>query len=260
MGTGSPGNKQVGLALGGGVMRGWAHLGVLSVLEESGVPINFMSGTSAGSLIAAFYCAGNNVEQLIEYAREFGWLKIIRFTWPVRGFITFDKLTSWMVQRLGDLQFSDLEIPLTIVATDLMSGTPITIDSGRLSPAVQASCSVPGLVTPVELDGRLLCDGGISDMLPVSVLRNMGADYVIGVDIFPFTLRRYLGPLGYLLASLEILLERAGGGIDEADCLISPQLSGQTYVRLSKRQTLYDLGRKATLEKLDCIKLALGLM
>jgi NTE family protein len=115
-------------------------------------------------------------------------------------------------------------------------------------------------VTPVEIEGRILGDGGVSDMLPVDVLRQMGADYVIGVDIFCFTLRSYLGPLGYMLATLEILLERAGGGITEADCLISPDLKGKSYFRFSKRGEFYDLGYKAALEKLECIRREIGLL
>ena len=120
--------------------------------------------------------------------------------------------------------------------------------------AVQASCSVPFFVAPVEIDGRMYVDGGISDMIPVSILRKMGADYIIAVDIFIPKIRRSLGPIGYGLAAVETLLERAGGGIAQADCLIAPDLKGKSYLRFSKYQEMYQLGRDAAQEQLACIR------
>jgi NTE family protein len=158
---------------------------------------------------------------------------------------------------MGAHDIRDMKIPFTVVATDMALGEPVSLRAGPLARAVQASCSLPGIVEPVEWEGRLLCDGGVSDMLPVDVLREMGADFVIGVDIFTFHLRRYLGPIGYVAAALEILLERAGGGISSADCLISPKLGGKTYLRFSKRQEFYELGRQAATESLECIRDAL---
>ncbi|MBN1147435.1 MAG: patatin-like phospholipase family protein [Anaerolineales bacterium] len=250
--------KHVGLALGGGVARGIAHLGVISVLEEAGIPIDCISGTSVGAIIAAGYAAGIGAQRLIEYAHWFRWRRIARPVLPLKGLVSFDRLASWMVREFGDLTFADLKIPCAVVATDLRKGEPVALRQGRLAPAVQGSCSVPGFVTPVELDGRLLCDGGVSDMLPASVLRSMGADLVIGVDIFAFKIRPSLGPVGYLLAGLEILLDRSGCGVDEADCLIAPDLAGKPYTRFSQRVELIELGRQAALQKLPCIQSALG--
>lgn len=246
--------KRVGLALGGGLARGLAHIGVLSVLEEYKIPIDFIAGTSAGSLIAAAYCAGWSAEKIYQRALRFRWRHIARPTWPWRGLFSFDNLARRMRQEYGDLQFEKTRIPFTVVAVDIMTGEPVRLNRGAVAPAVQASCAMPGAIEPVQIDDRWLCDGGLADMVPVGVLREMGADYVIGVDIFEFKMRKYLGPLGYLLAAIEILLERAGGGIEQADCLIAPDLRGKTYVRFSKRAELYELGRQATLEKIDCIR------
>ena len=110
-----------------------------------------------------------------------------------------------------------------------------------------------------RLEGRLLCDGAVSDMLPVTILREMGADYVIAVDIFAYEIRKWLGPLGYLIGGLEILLERSGGGFDDADCLITPPLAGQTYLRFSRAMHIYELGRQAALERLASVQCSLGL-
>jgi NTE family protein len=246
--------KRVGLALGGGVARGLAHVGVISVLEESGIDIDYLAGTSAGSILAVTYSACRSAGEIYQFARKFQWWQIARPVFPSRGFVSLDKLAGWLEKRIGDLDFKDLHIPCSVVATDIESGEKVTINQGRVIPAVQASCSIPGLIAPVELEGRLLCDGGITDMLPVLALRAMGAEYVIAVDIIPFKLRRYLGPLGYLIAGTEILLERAGGGLDYADCLIVPALQGETYLRFSKRHRLFELGRAAAIDKVDCIR------
>ncbi len=251
--------KLVGLALGGGVVRGLAHLGVLAVLEQAGIPIDFISGTSAGSIIGATYSAGASIETIKAFAMNLRWWHVARPVWPAQGLVSFDKMSEWLVEKIGDLEFSDLKTPYAAVATDLESGLPVKLHTGRLAPAVQASCSVPGLVRPVRLDGRLLGDGSLSNTIPVSILREMGADYVIGVDIFRPAIRRRLGPLGMGFTALEILVERAGGGIDQADCLIAPKLAGKTYFRFSKKEELYALGWEAAQEKLPEIRSALGL-
>lgn len=251
--------KKVGLALGGGVARGMAHLGVLSVLEAAKIPIDYVAGTSAGSIVGALYAAGVSTDRIREYTMKIRWWYFIRLVWPVRGFFSFDPLAAWLIKEIGDLNFEDLKIPYAAVATDMETGYPVKLSKGRLAPCVQASCAVPGIIAPVEIDGRLLGDGSLADTVPVAILKEMGADYVIGVDIFTSIIRRRLGPLGLGFAALEILIQRAGGGIDLADCLIAPKLGGKTYIRFSKREELFLLGRDATLEKLDKIRADLGL-
>ena len=178
----------------------------------------------------------------------------------MHGWFSFDKLARWLVAEFGDLDFVDLQIPYAVIATDLQNGEAVTFRKGRVAPAVQASCSVPGIVTPVEIDGRLLVDGSLVNTVPVSVLREMGADYVIGVDIFSSSLRSHWGPFGMAITAIEILVRGAGGGIRDADCLISPDLAGRTYLRFSKRDELIALGQQAAQAKLDCIRSELGLL
>jgi NTE family protein len=251
--------KRVGLALGGGVVRGMAHVGVLSVLEEAGIPIDYVSGTSAGSIVAGCYAAGMSAAQLRQLAGQFTWWRLLRPVWPVRGLVSFEGLARLLRRGLGDLAIEDLKLPLAIAATDIERGEPVYLRQGPLALAVQASCSVPGFVAPVRLGDRWLAEGAVADMIPVSILRRMGADYVIGVDIFIFTLRRWLGPLGYLITGLEIALERSGLGVELADCIIAPELSGKTYLRFSKSDELYELGRQAALARLPVIRRDLAL-
>jgi NTE family protein len=249
----------VGLALGGGVVRGLAHVGVLSELIRAGIPIDLVAGTSAGSIIGAAYCTGVSIERIRAFSEYFRWRRFARLVWPVRGWISFDKLARLMISEFGDLKFSDLKTPFAVIATDLGTGEAVTLRQGRIAPAVQASCSVPGFVTPVEIDGRLLGDGSLVNTVPVSVLREMGADYVIGVDIFSSALRSRLGPFGLGMTAIEILVRGAGGGIREADCLISPELAGMTYLRFSQRKDLIRLGAESARAQLDGIRSALSL-
>jgi NTE family protein len=250
---------RIGLALGGGAARGLAHLGVLTVLEREQVPITCVAGTSVGSLIGAAYCAGLPVQQLKDLATQLGWRHLASLTWQTQGFVSFEKMERWMVALLGDLDFSDLAIPFAAVATDLESGEPLVLQAGRLAPAVRASCSVPGIVAPVRMDGRLLVDGFATDNLPVAAVRALGADYVIGVDICRPKLRRRWGPLGVGVAALENMARRVGNGLASADCLISPDLAGVSYVRFSRREELIARGIKAAEEKLPLIQTALML-
>jgi len=237
--------KRVGLALGGGAVRGMAHVGVISALIGAGIPIDYVAGTSAGSIIGALFCSGLGLDRLQKLSQETNWWKISRLVLSPRGFLNFDKLSKWLIKQVGDLEFDDLLIPFATVATDILTGKEVDLLEGRVAPAVQASCSIPGLVTPVEMNGQLLADGSLVNTVPVNLLRRMGADYVIGVDILTHKVRWRLGPLGYGIAAIEILAERAGGGMDLADCLISPDMAGKTYVRFSKRGELFELGMGA---------------
>lgn len=248
--------KRVGLALGGGVVRGMAHLGVLAVLEQAGIQIDFIAGTSAGSLVGALFAAGIPVARIKEVAMGIHWWDLGRLVWPARGFVDFEPLERWLVRALGDLSFADLKTPFSAVAANLDNGQPVYLTTGRLAPAVRASCSVPGFVAPVEIDGQLLGDGSLSDTVPVEMLRRMGADYTIGVDIFTSSIRPRWGPFGMGFTAVEILVQRAGGGIEIADCLIQPRLGGHTYIRFSQRERLYRLGEEAALEKIDLIRAA----
>jgi len=168
-------------------------------------------------------------------------------------------LERWLVDRLGDITFEELKIPYAAVATDLRTFEPVVLRHGRLAPAVRASCSFPGIITPVEIEGRLLGDGFVTDSVPVSAARAMGADYVIGVDILAPAIRTGWGALGYAIAGVEIMAQRAGRGYYQADCLISPNLAGVSYLRLDFEK-LVALGEKAAEERLPAIQTALEAM
>lgn len=242
--------KKLGLSLGGGAVRGWAHLGVLSELLKAGIRFDCVSGSSVGSLVGAIFCSGMDFNEILKEASRISWWQFARPVWPSHGFVSFDRLEKWLVKTLGDIEFSDLAIPFIAMATDLRTGKPVPLSSGRLAPAICASCAVPGLVVPVVIKDQLLGDGCVADAVPVNVLRSLDADYVIGVDILKPSIRPRLGAIGMGLNALEILIENAGKGIEQADCLISPDLAGDTYLRFSRRERLFSVGQQAAKDKL----------
>lgn len=252
------GRLRVGLALGGGVARGLAHIGVLSELERAGIPIDCIAGTSIGALIGAAYSAGLELDDLKAIAARTGWWQVSRPFFSAGGFVTFQQMEQWIEDNVGQFDVRDLAIPFAAVASDLLSGERVILSEGRLCTAIRASCSVPGFVPPVESDGRILVDGGITDNIPADVARLLGADYVIGVDIFMPALRPRLGPFSQGIAAIETLVRHAGKGSNECDCLIVPHLEGHSYFKFSHYKQLIALGEEATRQQLPAIREALS--
>lgn len=250
---------RVGLALGGGVVRGLAHLGVLMALERGGIPIDVVTGTSVGSLIGAFYSTGRPVDELARLANGLGWRHMIRPVIFGDGFLSFSGLEQWLVRQMGDLHFSDLARPFAAVASDIDSWRPVILREGRVALAVRASCSVPGLIQPVAIAGRRLVDGGITDNVPVDAARLLGADYVIGVNIFGGLPHKRRGPVKMGAAAVETMVRWSGGGLVTADCVISPAVEHLSYIRFGHREALIALGMAGAEEKVPEIRSALGL-
>ena len=251
--NGSADRVRVGLALGGGVARGLAHIGVLSVLEEAGVAIDCVAGTSMGAIIGASYCAGLGIDDLKAIAARTGWLSVSRPLVSAGGLFTFNQMERWIEENIGEFDVRDLAIPFACVASDLVTGERVVLWRGRRCTAIRASCSVPGFVPPVESDGRLLVDGGITDNIPADVARMLGADYVIGVDVFMPALRGFLGPFGKGIAAIETLVRHAGQGNSECDCLIVPHMEGMSYFRFADYEKFIALGAEATRRRLPDI-------
>jgi NTE family protein len=181
------GPRKVGLALSGGGVRGLAHIGVLKVLDEAGIPIYAVAGTSAGGLIGALYAAGVSPQQMTEEALRMAsprrLLSFVNRTLPLRGILSAQKVTEYLENFLDDLTFDQLRIPLAVVAVDLNSGQKVVLNEGRVVDAVRATTALPGLFSPVQRGEQLLVDGGLLDNLPAGVVRRMGAERVVAVDI-----------------------------------------------------------------------------
>ena len=177
--------KKIGLALGSGSARGWAHIGVIEALGQLGIKPHYIAGTSMGALVGAFYAAGK-LGALKNLSLTLDWKQIVSFldvVLPKAGLIDGQKITDFIRSNVGDIKIEDLEIPLGCVATDLSTAGEVVILSGDMIEAVRSSISLPGIFTPVSRNGQLLVDGGLVNPVPVSVLKQMGAEYIIAVDL-----------------------------------------------------------------------------
>ena len=182
-------SRKVGLALSSGAARGMAHIGVLEVLEREGIPIDMIAGTSAGAVIGAIYAQGRDASLLTKLTRDLNWKRLasmIDLTLPKTGFISGKKIKDELKSVIGsNISFSDLAIPFACVATDIEMGEEVVINQGSVLEGVRASISIPGIFTIVKLGGRYLVDGGLVNPVPVSVLKGMGADFIIAVSVIP---------------------------------------------------------------------------
>jgi NTE family protein len=174
---------RIGLALGAGGARGFAHVGVLQVLEKMGVTIDMIAGSSMGSLVGALYCTGMETKYLESLAVNLKRRHWIDFTVPKMGFVNGSRIMEMVRFLTKGMNIEDLPIPLSIVATDVEKGERVVFREGPIHQAVRGSISIPGIFTPHRYQGRLLIDGGVIDRVPIHVCREMGADIVIAVDV-----------------------------------------------------------------------------
>lgn len=181
--------RKVTLVLGGGSARGIAHIGVLKILEREKIPIDHIVGTSMGAMIGAAYSIGIPITVMEERAYKFTTKKILDPTIPRMGLLAGAKLEETIKHLIDNKQFDDCKIPLAVVANDIETGEEVVFQKGNLVKVVRASCSWPGIFNPVRIDGRLLSDGGIKHSVPTKIARDLGADYVIAVDV-GFCVRR----------------------------------------------------------------------
>jgi NTE family protein len=256
------------------VARGLAHIVVLEILEEHGIRPSYIAGTSVGALVGGIHAAGLSGTQIHDLARALKWSMFssvpVNLTWSALTAITMplgifglDRMVDWIVQVLGgNVDFDDLSIPFAALATDVTSGETIVMNDGPIAPAIRASCSVPGIFTPVRRGSRLLVDGGASNNLPVSIVQAMGADYVIAVDLLPFIDDAALEPQNILevsMTSLYTLIRAAQRDMPLADCLIQPAVGRMSLSDLSAVDALIGAGRAAALQRIPELLRDLGL-
>lgn len=216
---------KIGLALGGGGARGFAHLGAIKAFEEYGIKFDFVAGTSAGSLAAAFYAAGYSFEQMLNIAKNIDEKEIRKSKFGIMPSKT-DGLEDVITQHLGDINIEDLKIPFCAVAVDIKSTDEILITKGNVAKAVAGSCCVPGIFQPVLFQDKILCDGGLRNTLPADVPKIFDCDYVVGVDV---NKSRLYGTdstkvFDVLACSIRILMEsNAFKGYEYSDVILKPE-------------------------------------
>ncbi len=182
--TSGEGKYKVGLALCGGIAYGVAQIGVLKALEKAGVKVDCLAGTSAGAIIAAAYASGIPVSRIEEIGVNTNWGELFSFRPSRKGLVSSGPIETYIQKYLKVDNFEQLKKPLAVVATDICSGDEVIFTRGALDKAVRASCSIPGIYSPVELEGRQLVDGGMAENVPVKALKSLGADVVIAVNLF----------------------------------------------------------------------------
>lgn len=174
---------KIGLALGSGGLRGIAHIGVLKVLRNNHIPIDYIAGCSIGSLIGALYAAGLDPDTMLKLAKNLKKRHWLDFVIPQMGIVSGERALATIRLLTRQKTFADLQIPLAVVATELNSGQEVVFTEGDVAKAVRASISVPGVFIPFAIDDVLFVDGAVTNPTPIDTVRNMGADIVIGVDL-----------------------------------------------------------------------------
>jgi len=249
---------KIGLALGGGAARGFAHVGVIQVLEEAGIKPQYVVGTSAGSLVAAIYASGKTGAQLQQTALGMEEVAITDWMLPIfgKGMFRGEALGRYVNQLVGGRLIENMAIPLGIVATDLNSGRAVLFRSGDTGTAVRASSAVPAVFVPVKISGHEYVDGGLVSPVPVHFARQMGADVVIAVDISsPPEGNPASDTLQILLQTFSIMGKSINQyELKEADVVVRPSLVGLKSADFSARQRAIDSGRAAMLAALPALR------
>lgn len=253
---------RIGLALGGGAARGFAHVGVIQVLEEAGIRPSLVSGTSAGSVVAALYASGKTGKQLQHVAETMEEATIADWTLPLfnRGMLRGDALARYVNGQVGAKLIEDMTLPLGIVATDLNTGQGMLFQRGDTGTAVRASSAVPAVFLPVRISGHEYVDGGLVSPVPVRAARQMGAELVIAVDISNAPESNLAGgTLDVLLQTLSIMSKSINYfELKEADVVVRPALLGVSSADFGSRKKSIEAGRQAMLQLMPQLRAAIA--
>ena len=254
--------KKVGLALGGGAAHGVAHIGVIQVLIENNIPIDYISGCSAGAIVGGLYSTGSDMYLAGKLCATIDMSTFIDIIIPKMGFIKGDKAENLVDLLCKGKNIEDCNPPFSAVACDLITGKCVTLNKGRVAKACHASFAIPGVFEPVEIDNMQLVDGGAMTRVPIKEVREMGAEYVIGVDV------GYQGS-GHNKAKnlMEVLMysfdlsdwQNVEQLYKYCDCVIDPDLRDIPLHNLEKAEETIKLGREAALKVIDKIKEDLGI-
>jgi len=251
---------KVAVVLGAGAAKGFAHVGVLKILESNRIPVNMIVGTSAGSFVGSLYAYGFNAFQLQKISFDIQQGDLADFTIPDNGFIKGEKLEAYVNRMLRNTPMEKLRIPFYAVATDIQSGREMVFGTGNTGSAVRASCSIPGVFTPPLIGGRMYVDGGVVSPVAVDTARRLGADVVIAVDISgDGGAPRPEGTLATIMQSIGIMYERiAAQQVQRADVVIKPRVGAIGAADFSKRHEGVLEGERAALEALPAIRAAIS--
>lgn len=251
--------KKIGLALSGGAARGFAHLGVLKVLAEHDIPIDYIAGTSAGSFAGAAFASGLNIDEIITMSRKISWFRMTGFSYSPKGLLSNAQMGAFINQHFPVRKFEELPIPFAAITCDLETGEEIVLkETGDVATAVRASCALPGVFVPVDYEGRRLIDGGVVSNVPTKAVKKLGAEIIIAVDVLACGTSYWGSPstlLGIFFQSAMMLLRAASKAHHyRANIVITPQIAHLRPDEISKMDEFIKAGEAAALEKIDEIK------
>ena len=252
----APKPPRVGLALGGGAARGFAHIGVIQVLEENGIKVDLVAGTSAGSLVASLYASGKSGKDMQLLADTMDEGAITDWSFPLRGLIRGEALARFIRDKTGGRAIEQMVLPLGIVATDLSDGSSILFRSGDTGTAVRASSAVPAVFQPVRIGQREYVDGGLVSPVPVRFAKEMGAQLVIAVDITSPPEKDPPGDAFRMLMQTFSIMGRSINMFElrDADVVIRPRLDGVGSADFTARRRAVQAGRDAAQALLPLIR------
>ncbi|MDH4035947.1 MAG: patatin-like phospholipase family protein [Candidatus Krumholzibacteria bacterium] len=239
----------VGLALSGGTAKSVTHVGVIKALVEADIPVSFVAGTSGGSIVGTMFASGMPISTMETVATNMSWRKLVSIRLTRMGFISSERIEEFVTETIGHLYFEDLAIPSGVVATNLVTGDRKIFRHGSVARAVRASCSIPQIYLPVEIEGEYYVDGGLSEYLPVETAQELGAEFVIASHLAPVdpTYRRPRNIL-QLVVQVTGLMARKNFPISEqkADFVVHPNVDAYSSFDFDHSAEMIEIGYDAT--------------
>lgn len=251
---------KIGLALGSGGARGFAHLGVIRVLKEENIPISYVAGSSMGALIGSLYASGTDLEQLYKIVTSFKRKYYLDFTVPKMGLIKGNRIKEFIGIFTHWKNLEDLDIPTAVVATNIRTAEKVVFTKGLVANAVRASIAIPGIFTPEKIGDQLLVDGGVVDRVPVSVVKEMGAEFVIAVDVSHVKQNVEINSIyDVIMQSLDILqMEIVRNREIASDIMLQPRVEQFDSRAFTNLEEIVAIGEQEARKNMDSIKQALA--
>lgn len=243
---------KIGLALGSGGAKGLAHIGALKAFEENGVTFDYIAGASIGSIVGAFYSNGYTSNEIMHLLETVNFKDIIS-----RVMVKMDtvRLEDVLNRYIGDLAFNELKKPFVAVATELETGKEFDISSGSVAKALCASSSMPPFFKAVEIEGKYYIDGAFSNSVPADLVKNMGADYVVGIDLGAFKKESKAGFIGGLFTNVKFdRVDASKKGYEFSDTMLRPNLSEFSPISFGSFNEMYEIGYNTAMEQMEKIK------
>lgn len=257
------GNPRVAIVLGAGSARGLAHIGVLQVLRENEIDFDFIVGSSMGAMVGSIYACGADLYMLDRMIEHMNTRLLVDIMVPRMGFIAGNRISEFLDLVTKKKSFAQLDFPVTVISTDLVTGQKVVMSEGSVTEAVRASISIPGVFVPLVKDDMVLVDGAVSDRLPIEVAREMGADLVIAVDVTYGAGKKteFEGAMDIILTALEIMGQYHFDAVNvNADILIQPAVRHINPRDFDRSREIVDQGRRAAAEKVAEIKDQIALL